>query len=139
MRVNEWIKKAIPLMLGLSFILIVPTFADAKVLDSGMVVVDGSATENLFLKEESEGFILFSNNDWLYGYLDLEGNVVIPAKFESAELFHSGMARVKTDDGVAFIDKTGEIQFYTSTIEEQFDAYVDINNFSGDRALVEVG
>lgn len=139
MSFREWTKKAIPLVVGLSLVLIAPTFGDVKVLDSGMKVVEASAIKDLYIKDESEELILFTNDDWLYGYLDREGNVAIPATFKYAGSFHSGMAEVKTEEGMGFIDKSGQVLFYKSSIEEQFEEYVEIYDFYDGRALVEVG
>ena len=42
-----------------------------------------------------------------YGYVDLEMNVVIPMKYDEAENFRNGKAKVRLGDRWLFIDKTG--------------------------------
>jgi hypothetical protein len=42
------------------------------------------------------------------GFLDKNGEVVIPAKYNFAESFHEGLASVKLNGKYGFIDKTGK-------------------------------
>ncbi len=44
-----------------------------------------------------------------YGYINYDGELVIPCEFDFAESFHDGYARVKKDGKSLFIDKTGKI------------------------------
>ncbi len=44
-----------------------------------------------------------------YGYMDIDGNVRIPARFARAWLFERGRALVRTADRLAIIDVTGRI------------------------------
>jgi hypothetical protein len=41
-------------------------------------------------------------------YIDASGSTAIPISFEEASDFHEGLARVRTKDGVAFIDPSGK-------------------------------
>ncbi len=59
----------------------------------------------------SEGLIAFEH-DGLYGYLNTEGEIVIPAQFDSAERFMDGYAEVGLLDEVrtsAIIDRSGNV------------------------------
>ena len=42
-----------------------------------------------------------------WGYIDRNGDEVIPCMYDSAEDFHEGLARVKRQDQVCLIDKNG--------------------------------
>jgi hypothetical protein len=44
-----------------------------------------------------------------YGYIDRTGTIVIPPRFEEAEKFSEGRARVKIDGRYGFIDNQGEV------------------------------
>ena len=60
----------------------------------------------------SEGFILAAYNG-RYGYLDMNGNIVIPFQWASGAPYHNGLAQVgyETSYGyaIAYIDTTGTI------------------------------
>ena len=48
----------------------------------------------------------------LWGYISAEGVVLIPYKYQQAENFSEGLARVLTDEGkYAYIDKSGNVAF----------------------------
>lgn len=60
----------------------------------------------------SEGMAVFSSADNLYGYVDKNGNQVLPAKFASANIFNDGLAAVMPDGEKelwGYIDKTGKM------------------------------
>lgn len=60
----------------------------------------------------SEGMAVFSSADNLYGYVDKNGNQVLPGKFVSANIFNDGLAAVMPDGEKklwGYIDKTGKI------------------------------
>ena len=44
-----------------------------------------------------------------YGYIDRQGNEVVPCKYQEAEDFHDFRAKVKQYDRVLTIDETGQI------------------------------
>lgn len=46
---------------------------------------------------------------WIY--IDAAGSIAIPASFQEAGDFHEGLARVRTKDGVEFIDPSGKTAF----------------------------
>ncbi|MBF4694831.1 WG repeat-containing protein [Fusibacter ferrireducens] len=96
--------------------LVQPVFATTE----DIKVVESSSFENKTLLSASEGRILFSK-DSSYGYLDYDGNVVIPAQFEDAEAFQDGIAKVSTEDGVAYIDLSGKILFTVKGLAAQLN------------------
>lgn len=55
-----------------------------------------------------EGLAVVGKND-LWGFIDIEGKQKIPLKYYLAWDFNDGMARVFTDNGIAFIDFSGSI------------------------------
>ena len=44
-----------------------------------------------------------------YGYIDRSGRVMIPPRFQFAQIFSEGLARVKVDDRSGYIDRDGQI------------------------------
>ncbi len=58
-----------------------------------------------------------------YGFIDKTGNIVIEAKYDKAENFSNGIAKVKIDGKWGFIDKTG-----TVVIPLRYDEIEDFNN-----------
>ena len=52
------------------------------------------------------------NNKW--GYVDVEGKIIIPAKYKSAENFSNGLGKVSVDgNNYGYIDKSGTLIFKT--------------------------
>lgn len=66
-----------------------------------------------------------------YGYVDLDGNIVIPPTFKDAQDFSNGRARIHVDGKEGYIDNTGR-----TVIAPQFD---QAEQFSEGFAAVEVG
>lgn len=64
-----------------------------------------------YLRDYSEGYIVYSEYGTLKeGYMDLEGNIVIPAQYQKAYPFSEGKAVVMTTKGLyGYIDKEGKI------------------------------
>ena len=77
---------------------------------------------------------LFSieENNGKYGYINIDGNVIITPQFDYAESFSEGLALVKVDEKCGFIDKKGTI-----VITPQFD-YWGTASFSEGLACVKV-
>jgi hypothetical protein len=63
---------------------------------------------SLWVGEFSEGFVRFTNGS-TYGYMDRNGDKLIPAQFQEAEDFHDGLAKVKQNGYYGYIDKTGNV------------------------------
>jgi len=60
----------------------------------------------------SEDLIRFKNDEGLWGYLNLSGEIVIKPTYSACENFNKGMARVIKSNGLfSIINKTGEEQF----------------------------
>ena len=60
----------------------------------------------------SDGLVIYRNEDGLYGYINTEGEIVIPAQFDSAFDFRDGYAQVGLLDEVEFhaiIDRSGNV------------------------------
>ncbi|WP_315115222.1 WG repeat-containing protein [uncultured Clostridium sp.] len=85
---------------------------DFKVIDEKGRVITNKAYN--YMSNYREGRAVFANADssgkYVYGYLDLEGREVIPAKYEDASDFNDGKAVVKLREGeYALINKFGNI------------------------------
>ncbi len=68
--------------------------------------------------------------EYLWGYLDKEGNMAIEPRFHGADEFHEGLAAVKIDWARGYIDKTGNF-----VIEPK---YQYAGSFNNGKALVEL-
>lgn len=65
-----------------------------------------------YVVEVSDGLVIYRNEDGLYGYINTEGEIVIPAQFDSAFDFRDGYAQVGLLDEVdvhAIIDRSGNV------------------------------
>lgn len=60
----------------------------------------------------NEGMAWVENEDGKYGYINKKGELVIPCKYDSANLFHEGLAKVskQSDSGTktGFVNKKGD-------------------------------
>ncbi|MGL4799495.1 MAG: WG repeat-containing protein [Cellulosilyticaceae bacterium] len=67
-----------------------------------------------FIQDYAEGMAVvgkYEDGKSLYGYMDLNGNEVIPIQYEEASDFQDGKALVKLSDSTyGLIDKRGEVQ-----------------------------
>ncbi|MHB1000842.1 MAG: WG repeat-containing protein [Armatimonadota bacterium] len=90
----------------------------------GNLIFDGIRYGDRF----SEGLASFCTDDTQgkYGYIDTNGKVVIKPRFEEAEQFHNGLAKVKVGGKYGFINKTGAI-----VIKPQFDGARYFQQVSG--------
>jgi hypothetical protein len=70
-----------------------------------------------------------------FGYVNGQGDLVIPAQYEDAHDFHKGLARVKINDKWGFIDTSGRF-----VIEPKFDSVSVFGMISSrpDHARVEI-
>ena len=65
-------------------------------------------------------------DDEKFGYIDVNGKVIIKPKFDSAEKFINGYAKVKEGDTYKLIDKSGKVKF---EVKEKNDiVYIDEYN-----------
>ena len=72
------------------------------------------------------------NDDYLYGFIDKTGKIVIEAKYPFSCGFKNGLACVKLDGKYGFIDKTGKM-----VIEPKYDMVMPFENRK--LSLVKVG
>ncbi|MGL5808110.1 MAG: WG repeat-containing protein [Xenococcaceae cyanobacterium] len=92
---------------------------------------------NEILPSNFREMLVFSNGrgliefDGKYGYINTQGKIVIPLKFEQATPFYKELAGVKVKNKWGFIDRTGKI-----VIQPQFD---EVYPFSDGLARVRVG
>lgn len=115
-----------------------PSFAQE--VNSQLKLHNIENADSINLTGASEGRIVFYDENDLYGYLDYEGNIVIPAQYSYANLFQGGVAQVTLNDEDVFIDLSGKELFKRSTIADQFEEEVygpDIYTFSDGLARVE--
>lgn len=89
----------------------------------------GDFSEGLAWVEDKKMFLFFVISD-NYGYVNLEGELVIPCRFEHAGNFFEGLANVTIDGKKGFINKNGEV-----IIEPKFEA---IGKFSQGLAPVKL-
>jgi hypothetical protein len=52
--------------------------------------------------------------DDLFGYLDKSGRMAIPNRYDDAQDFDHGLARVVTKSGLAYIDTKGNVVWQAS-------------------------
>jgi hypothetical protein len=71
-----------------------------------VVVIGASAFYFLTPGQESEPVVIEQNG--LFGYKEGDGIVIVP-RFESAEAFKEGKARVSVNDSMFYIDETGKL------------------------------
>lgn len=65
-----------------------------------------------YVVEVSDGLVIYTNEDGLYGYINTAGAIIIPAQFDSAHDFRDGYAAVGLLDEVrtsAIIDRSGNV------------------------------
>lgn len=93
------------------------------VFNNGIAVLNGTSDESVLV--DSSGKVLLKTKYWLinyqdgmlsfrdntlYGFMDLNGNVVIPAKYRSVTDFENGKAVVEISPGeFAVIDKSNKV------------------------------
>lgn len=93
-----------------------PDFPFPEMIDSDLALV---GKELFLIKREGR-----------YGFMNRDGEIMIPAQFEYASNFSNGLAVIAVQDKFGYIDKSGE-----TVIECQFD---EAQNFVEARAIVEI-
>lgn len=79
------------------------------------------------VKDVTEGMIPYVSDDGEHGFINVSGEVVVEAKFNSVGYFSDGMAWVKSHEGkLGFIDKTGKM-----VIPLKFEVAKDFDAKSG--------
>lgn len=82
--------------------------------DGGYVFIDSSGREAFTVCGQFSGFFFREGTVYFYGeggygYLDLQGNVVVEPRFDGASNFSEGLAAVAVGDKYGYIDKTGNM------------------------------
>lgn len=97
----------------------------------GLMDLNGDwIVEPQYKELENDGKWYVCNEDGLYGWIDKDGNEVIPAQFESGLTPVFGVSDWCLIDENTFIDRKGEI-----VLEVPYEA---VSNFIGDRCLVSL-
>ncbi|WP_291255120.1 WG repeat-containing protein [Fusobacterium sp.] len=84
-------------------------------------------------KSTREFFIVYSkdNGSYKYGYIDYNGELIIPMEYDEAQNFNEGLAGVKSNGKWGFIDENGNVR-----IGFNFDS---VSDFKDGMALVKLG
>ncbi|MDP4268171.1 MAG: WG repeat-containing protein, partial [Bacteroidota bacterium] len=122
---------------------IIPQFKEGYAVlntDNGNFVVNDSGKTilktTLSLGEYGDGMVIFSQqsgNKTLYGYMNLSGKIVIPAKYKYAYAFQNSSGKVELENGsYSILDKNGKIlssnaTYDSSSISEGYISYYDKN------------
>ena len=77
----------------------------------------------------SEGLCVYAKNSSIFGYVDTNGKIVIPAKYTVAHDFSEGLAMVVLNGKVCYIDRTGKVAIDTG-YTYNYDAYSWANEMS---------
>ncbi len=92
----------------------------------------------------SEGLAKFgravSDTKSKYGFVNLKGEVVIPAIYDSAEPFSEGLAAVTDGNMTLFIDKSGKTVISDSLIESKlpfYNGYAIVKNTNRDLGTID--
>lgn len=81
-----------------------------KLIDEMGIEQTKLAFELSFIGSFQEKMAVFQDKQFLYGYLDTSGNIIIPAQFEYAHDFHDGKAIVQLKDKISgLIGRTGKL------------------------------
>ena len=99
----------------------------------GNVIIDLSDRYN-WVGNFADGLAVVRNADGLHGFIDRQGNEVIPARFRSASSFSEGLAAVSVDGRLGFIDTQGNV-----VIQPRFDSVYGSPAFVEGRAAVAIG
>ena len=101
------------------------------------VLVDNN--QNEFKTEEQIGFyIRYDIEKYYTGILDIDGNVIIPAKYKSIGEFIDGRAKARKNDKYGYIDEYGQtlIPFEYDSIEDFIDGRAKAKK-DGEFALID--
>lgn len=116
---------------------------DTKVINLNTLTTLSSLNQinsNLDVCSYSEGLILAQNmNTQKYGFLNLQGQIVIPFIYDEASDFHDGFAVVTFNNRLRFIDRNGNRAFGRDFFRPEYDGMDDelgIFNFTNGMAVV---
>lgn len=80
------------------------SFNYCKLGDSFFVTNDPLVAGHYF----SDGLLLLENEDGLFGYIDINGNIIIPFRYDAASAFVEGQAIVFENDRMGYINTEGD-------------------------------
>lgn len=98
-------------------------FAVAKIEDRSLIL-DREGNQNIskytILCPFSEGLAVIKHeSEWTYGYMNTDGEAVIPPQYSSAMPFSEGLAAVWNGEFWNFIDKTGKTVIDLKILDKQ--------------------
>lgn len=109
------------------------TQTNSKSNEFQVVIIDSEgkqitvATPAFSVRNFSEGLASIQTMDKKFGFIDLEGNLVIPSHFTAVGFFTDNLAWARDENGkVGFIDKSG-----SWAIKPEFDAVKSFDQISG--------
>ncbi len=85
--------------------------------------IEGHAKEYIRIGYFSDSLVLVMNEDYLYGYVNIKGEEVIPCIYNEAESFEKGCARVKKNGKTWYINTKGKLLTIDSLIKHRIDGY----------------
>lgn len=115
-------------------------------IPESMTVFDmslGWVTDYMDTGSEGDGMLMFQDKESeKLGYMDLDGSVVIKARYEEATAFEDGYAvkKEKTESGAnveAPIDKSGRVLYDTSKLDKWPDLYTSAEPVGGKYFLMK--
>lgn len=86
--------------------------------EQGQIISDTNF--NYIGEFDENGIAVFVQNDYEYGYINKDGEIIIEPVYDSAETFCNGYARVTVDDKIGYVDTNGNM-----IIEPQYDKATD--------------
>lgn len=102
-----------------------PAYSKVFIKDEIVLLKQGNSLCKILINKD--GLYLYKK-DGKWGFKNIKGKVIIPAKFDRAFNFSEGLAAVKINYKWFFIDKAGKIS------DKSFD---DANSFNGNFAVVK--
>ena len=81
------------------------------------------------IREFNGGLAVAENGSGKWGYIDREGNVRIPFRFDQADSFHGKLAAVRTGTTTGFIDRQGRMAFTLRFVVSAGFVYGDVAQF----------
>lgn len=105
----------------------------------------GWISSNMDTGSEGDGLLMYQDcKSGKLGYIDLDGNVVIKARYDSATAFSDGCAIVEKPsdlhsgvDVQAPVDKSGQVLYDTEKLDKWPDLYTSVSHVTGKYFLLE--
>lgn len=99
-------------------------WAEINTFNNGLALAKGNDGKYVFIdrngnikfncthgkyRDFSEGMCVVATSNWKYGYVDTQNRLLIPQKYDDAQPFCEGVARVKSNGKYGFINQKGDI------------------------------